>query len=72
MPNLTEAAIAELSAQERLSLITALWDSLSDEQTPLTDAQRVELERRLASFDDDKRKATSWDALKAELRARST
>lgn len=72
MASLTAAAIAELTAQERLSLITALWDSLTDEQAPLTDAQRAELERRLASFDDDKAGAIGWDALKAELRTRST
>ena len=72
MPSLTAAAIADLSAQERLSLITALWDSLTDEQTPLTEAQRVELEQRLASFDEDRAGAVSWDALKAELRTRTT
>jgi predicted acylesterase/phospholipase RssA len=34
MLTLTGSKIAELSAQERLSLIAALWDNLSDEETP--------------------------------------
>lgn len=72
MPTLTETAIAKLNAQERLSLIAALWDSLSDEHTPLPEAQRAELERRLANFDDDRPDAVSWESLKAEFRARST
>jgi putative addiction module component (TIGR02574 family) len=72
MPTLTEASIAELTAQERLTLIAALWDSLSDEQTPVTHAQREELGRRLGSFDKDKSGAVTWDSLRAELRARTT
>ncbi len=72
MPTLTETAIAELSTQERLSLIAALWDSLTDAQTPLPEAQRAELERRLAHFEDDRSGAVSWENIKAELRARSS
>lgn len=72
MPTLTETAIAELSAQERLSLIAALWDSLTDAQTPLPEVQRAELERRLMHFDGDRSGAVSWENIKAELRARSS
>ena len=72
MTIVTESAIADLTTQERLSLIAALWDSLSNEQTPLPEAQRAELERRLASFDHDRLGAVSWESLKAELRARSS
>lgn len=72
MSTQTETAIAELSAEERLSLIAALWDSLTDEQTPLSEAQRAELERRLSSFEADREGAVSWESLKAELRSRSS
>lgn len=72
MPTVSESAIAALTAQERLSLIAALWDSLSDEETPVTHAQREELDRRLANFDRDKSQALTWDSLRAELRARKT
>lgn len=70
MSKVTEAVIAGLSAQERLSLIDALWDSLSDADAPVSGTQRAELERRLASFETDRAGAVSWDSLKAELRAR--
>lgn len=63
--------LAGLSAEERLALIHALWDSLSDAETPLSDAQRAELDRRLAAFERDRTDAVSWGDLKAELRARS-
>lgn len=72
MSTLTETAITDLSAEERLSLIAALWDSLTDEQTPLPEAQCAELERRLSSFETDRKGAVSWDSLKAELRSRSS
>lgn len=72
MSTLTETAIADLSAEERLSLIAVLWDSLTDEQTPLPEAQRAELERRLSSFEADRKGAISWETLKAELSTRSS
>jgi len=67
---MSNADVKSLSAAERLSLIHALWDSLSDEEAPLTDTQRAELDRRLARFESDRPQAVSWDALKAELQAR--
>ncbi len=72
MANLTEAAIAELDPQERLALIAALWDSLTDAETPLPASQRAELERRLLGFEEDKAKAIDWASLKAELRANAS
>jgi len=71
MTTLAEIVVADLSAEERLSLIEVLWDSLSDAETPLTEAQRAELERRLARFDEDKTGAVSWESIKAELRTRA-
>lgn len=69
MATLIETALAELSAEERLALIESLWDSLSDAETPPTDAQRAELDRRLASFEGEKGHAKTWETIKAELRA---
>jgi putative addiction module component (TIGR02574 family) len=39
--------IAKLSPEERLELLEQLWDSLSPEAVPMTDAQEEELDRRL-------------------------
>lgn len=70
MTNPDSSVLEALSADERLALIERLWDSLTDEEIPLTEAQRAELERRLARFEEDKAGAVSWDALRAELRIR--
>lgn len=65
MKTLTRDEIRRLSPSERLTLIGDLWDSLDD--APLAAAQASELERRLASLDDDLADAVTWDQLKAEL-----
>ncbi len=62
--------LARLSPRQRLDLIEALWESLEDEDVPVTDAQRAELDRRIAGFDQDQKHTISWDQLKAELRQR--
>lgn len=60
-----------LSAQERLALIERLWDSLTDADLTLPEAQRAELEERLASFDEDRSGGVTWDDLKSELASRA-
>jgi len=67
MAKLSEAAIADLSVAERLSLIADLWDSLTDAELPPSEPQRVEIDRRLASFETDRDSAVAWEDLKAEL-----
>jgi len=62
--------IVRLTPPERLALIAQLWDSLEYDQLPLTEAQKAELERRLASLDEDRRSSVSWASLKAELEQR--
>jgi putative addiction module component (TIGR02574 family) len=67
---LTQEEITRLSPDERLSLIAQLWDSLEDHQVQLTPAQQPELERRLATLDDDRAQSVTWETLKAELEQR--
>jgi len=62
--------IGRLTPPERLALIAQLWDSLEQEQLPLTSAQEAELERRLGSLDEDRRNGVTWASLKAELEQR--
>jgi putative addiction module component (TIGR02574 family) len=59
--------LTQLSPRQRLDLIESLWESLGDEDIPLTDVQRAELDRRIASFDQDREESISWDQLNAEL-----
>lgn len=70
MEILTRDEIARLSPPERLELIAQLWDSLEQEQFPLTGAQQDELTRRLTSLEQDRCEGITWAALKAELEQR--
>ena len=55
--------IADLSPEERLALIETLWDSLSESQEaiPVTDAQRAELDRRLADLEREGPVGIPWE-----------
>jgi len=70
MDILTHDELVRLTPPERLTLISQLWDSLEENQLPLTTAQQAELDRRLATHDQDRREGTTWTALKAELESR--
>ncbi len=67
---LTSEEITRLSPHERLGLIEQLWDSLSDADVPISSAQQVELERRLAHLEQDRMHGVTWESLKAELAQR--
>jgi putative addiction module component (TIGR02574 family) len=70
MEVLTSDEIIRLTPPERIALIAQLWDSLEDDQLPLTNTQQTELESRLASLDEDRQNGVTWAALKAELEQR--
>jgi putative addiction module component (TIGR02574 family) len=70
MELLTHNELARLTPPERLALISQLWESLEQDQLPLTAAQQAELDSRLASLDHDRSNGVSWSALKAELEQR--
>jgi putative addiction module component (TIGR02574 family) len=67
---MTMIDIDRLSPQERLELIGRLWDSLDDDDLPLTPEQEAELDRRLATADADLADSVPWESFRAELRAR--
>lgn len=70
MEFLNQDELARLTPPERLALISQLWDSLEDEQLPLSAAQQAELDRRLDTLDQDRRIGISWAELKAEMEQR--
>jgi len=70
MDLLSQDEIARLSPPERIALIAQLWDSLDDNQIPLTSAQQSELERRLDTLDQDRQNGVTWAVLKAKLEQR--
>ncbi|QUD87802.1 addiction module protein [Phenylobacterium montanum] len=61
---------SNLTTQERLDLIEALWDSLDAEAAPLTDAQAEEVRRRLHTLDEDIEHGRDASELLADLRRR--
>jgi putative addiction module component (TIGR02574 family) len=63
--------ILELSVAERIQLVEDIWDSIANipEAIQLTDAQKRELDRRLASFAQDPDQGISWEELKEKLGA---
>ncbi len=66
---LKSLGIDRLSVAERLILVEELWDSIAA-ATPLTDAQRAELDRRLAdhkAYPDD---VVSWEDVQSSIAAR--
>jgi putative addiction module component (TIGR02574 family) len=70
MRMLSAEEIGRLSPEERLALIGELWDSLRDEDVPLSGAQRAELKRRLTTFDQDRAHAVTWEQLRSEIAQR--
>lgn len=59
--------IETLTPAERLDLIELLWDSLSEDDVPITDAQRGELEHRLNALDREGPIGVPWEQLREEL-----
>jgi putative addiction module component (TIGR02574 family) len=72
-PSLQELGIDRLSVEDRLALAEAIWDSVAREveREPLTEAQRRELERRLADSVARPDAVTPWEVVKARALARA-
>jgi len=61
---------SHLSTRERLDLIGEIWDSIDTEAVPLTTAQETELDRRLATLDEDIQQGRNAAEVLADLRRR--
>jgi putative addiction module component (TIGR02574 family) len=61
--------ILKLSVSERIQLVEDIWDSIAAETDtlPLTDAERAELDRRLADAEANPGVGTPWGDVKARL-----
>jgi putative addiction module component (TIGR02574 family) len=66
------SAAAKLTPDEKLELISILWDDLSatPDNVPFFDWQKEELDRRKAAFEKHPDSALSWEDVKTELRRR--
>ena len=63
------ADIMQLDVSERIELVQDIWDSVAavPEAVPLTDAQRQELERRLAEYRRNPESGSPWDEVKGRI-----
>jgi putative addiction module component (TIGR02574 family) len=64
--------IRSLPVPERLILVEQIWDSIAEdqEQIELTDAQKAELDRRLAAHEDSPESGATWEEVEKRLRSR--
>lgn len=72
-PTLQELGIDRLSAEDRLALAEALWESVSQEteQAPLSETHIRELERRLAESIKHPDAVIPWEEIRARALARA-
>jgi putative addiction module component (TIGR02574 family) len=66
---MTYAAILNLPPSERLQLLEAIWDSLTEvpEAIPVSQELRDELERRLQNYYRNPNSARLWEEIKDEI-----
>ena len=64
------AEVLRLSPDDRLRLIEALWDTLSEEDIPLTREERALLDARLADLEANPGDQSPWPEVKARLEQR--
>jgi putative addiction module component (TIGR02574 family) len=69
---LKSLGIDQLSVADRIQLVEEIWDSIAavPEQIPLTEAQKQELDRRLAAYHANPNDVIPWEAVKAQAHAR--
>lgn len=62
----------KLSVEEQIELIETLWDSIVERNAvpPLTEAQKVELDRRIADHEANPDDMVPWSEIKASALAR--
>lgn len=67
--SLKSLGIDRLSVEERMALVEDIWDSIALESSalPLTDAQRSELDRRIAEHEANPDDVVPWEDVKASM-----
>jgi len=64
--------LMKLPVQERIQLVSALWDSIAEhpESIKLTPAEQQELDRRMEAYRKNPTEGTPWPEVKKKLLAR--
>ena len=61
------ARVSSLSPADRLELIGVVWDTLSPNDLPVTDAERALLDARFADMERNPDDRSPWPEVKARL-----
>ncbi len=67
--SLLEEAL-KLTPRERLELIGALWDTLSESDIPVAPEERALLDSRIADLETNPDDQSSWEEVRARLEKR--
>lgn len=61
--------ILQLSVAERIQMVEDIWDSISQfpESLPISEAEKVLLDKRLENYQKDKNNGIEWETLKKNL-----
>ena len=61
--------IKKLSVSERILIVEDIWDSIaySNENLPVTDRQKKELDKRLVSYSKNPSDGSSWKEVKSRI-----
>ena len=70
--SLKSLGIERLGIEERLILVEELWDSIAADSAavPLTEAQRAELDHRIAEHEANPDDVVPWEEVKASITER--
>ena len=73
MDKMSLAHVLEMNVADRILFVEEVWDSIAatPEAVPLTEAQREELDRRLAAYEKNPDAGKSWNDLKTPLLTRA-
>ena len=69
MATLDPREILKLSVSERIQLVEEIWDSIAahPESLPVTEAQKAELDRRLADYRANPGQGRTWEEVRDSL-----
>ena len=61
--------ILQLSVAERIQIVEDIWDSISEspESLSLSEADKLELDKRLESYKENPNAGIKWETLKKNL-----
>ena len=72
MSRLIKADILSLSVAERIQLVEDIWDTIIElpQEVPLTDEQKIELDRRLEAYHQNPDEGSPWGEVRDRIRSR--